>query len=597
MASMSKQQRTVGPSALACTACRLKHLKCDRTSPPCTRCARHGLACKYTPSRRGLRRTPDHANQQFPVNLPQQQDSRPLPFVLPPTPSSVTTGFIGPDHTLTGLDVHIPSVRTGLAAASSQPTRRPPGEVLGTDSMSSGPFALSQQDEDHLVNLYYYHFHPVHPVLLPHSRFNKHAYPSHLRLVVQLIGSRYTSAFASDTLKEATATSMTGIAKLETDPVHLIQSLLLYAIYLHASTDRSLALSVCAKASDLALEIGLHRADYVVEHGAQGVLLDESLRRTWWELFVLDGYFAALHRQMAFRCNAVEVTAQLPCEERWYCEGLIPPEARTLEQFDRRYFADGDEAFSSACYRIDSIRILGRVLAVAAGPRNGADDARLIDNAIVAWKLHLPLAKAGALDCFGNVDPIMLQAHAYISMAGILLHFPRSELLLTGRTAADIACAARLTQAFPTSAQHAAKAILASKDLADLANLAMGKHSPLFACSLVFGCIVQLSTCSADSHDGMIQGRDRVALMTGALKSIHRHWDIAGEVLRPLNKLANAVFSPQHPTVSIGISLPEDAWADVDAMLGTASWLDFFPTADIGGRDRRMEGMDEGIYR
>ena len=43
------------PSALACLACRRKHLKCDGATPICGRCRKTQTECYYTPSRRGYR--------------------------------------------------------------------------------------------------------------------------------------------------------------------------------------------------------------------------------------------------------------------------------------------------------------------------------------------------------------------------------------------------------------------------------------------------------------------------------------------------------------------------------------------------------------
>lgn len=41
-----------GLEALACVSCRSRKLKCDRTKPACTRCARLKSECVYPESRR-----------------------------------------------------------------------------------------------------------------------------------------------------------------------------------------------------------------------------------------------------------------------------------------------------------------------------------------------------------------------------------------------------------------------------------------------------------------------------------------------------------------------------------------------------------------
>ena len=440
----------------------------------------------------------------------------------------------------------------------------------GSYSATTPVQALSRHDEEHLVNLYYSHFHRTHPVLLPRNRYGGPAFPIQLRLVIQLIGSRYASGFERSVLQSDTDTALAGTPERS---VCGVQSLLLYAICLHADAEHAEAVSVLARASALAIELGLNRVDYATTHGKQDPLVEESLRRSWWELYVVDGFFAALHRQTTFTCNTVELAAELPCEDNAYRQGMQPAQPVTLEQFDMRFFAAADQLFASACYRIEAIRIMARVLAVSEG-ENGPDDIQAVDNAIAAWKLHLPRAKASVVDQRGEVDQVLLQAHTFIYTARIILHFPRSELPLKVPTATDISCAARMCQASPTSAQHSIKAISASKDMSDLAGLPVGQHSPLFICSLVFGCIVQLSACSAHTHDCTMQHRDRVALMIGMLKCLGHHWAIATEVVRHLNKIASGVFMPQKTSADTPLL---DNGLDMDAILNSGMWLDLFP--------------------
>ena len=498
------------------------------------------------------------------------------PFVL-----SASTLVLSPS-TATPI---LPIAETVVRSDTMQVNRGGVQPQTNSGSMLGSPrstYNLTKQDEEHLANLYYRHFHPTHPVLLPRSRYTTHPYPAHLRLVVQLIGSQYTSAFSRDVLRDRTDDELADLPK---DSPYAVQSLLLYAICLYAGSERAKAVRILARASDLAIELALNRADYASTYGVQDALVEESWRRTWWELYVVDGSFAAMQRQTTFRCNAVELTAYLPCEENVYREGMLPPQPATLEQLDSRFFADEEQPFASACYRIEAVRIMGQVLAASNGGENCPDDIQAVDNAIAAWRLHLPFAKTGIIDRFGEVDQMILQAHAFIYTATIILHFPRSELPLTLPTAADIACAARMTQASPTSAQHATKAISASKDLSDLAGLPVDKYSPLFTCGLVFACIVQLSACSAHPHDCITQHRDRVALMTGVLKSIGRSWAIARDVILHLNKIANGVFKP-HDTAGVVMCQPFiDSGLDVDSMFNNMSWLDFFPAGDMSSMD------------
>ncbi|RMY04679.1 hypothetical protein D0868_06821 [Hortaea werneckii] len=238
---------------------------------------------------------------------------------------------------------------------------------------------------------------------------------------------------------------------------------------------------------------------------------------------------------------------------------MSSPQSITTAQLDARFFLDAAPGFSSACYRVEAIRILARVIALSSTTNEGPDDLQSIDNAIRAWKLYLVDSKAAITDCFGRIDCVMLQAFAFIYSATIILHFPRSELLLRVPSATNIECASRMTPEFPTSAQHATKAIAASKDISDLAAMQGSDSSPLL-------------------H------RDRVALMTGELKSLGRSWPIAAHALQKLNAIAAGVFKPASTEHSNDRSLPEgntsplhNASIDVDAMLKELSGFDLFP--------------------
>lgn len=358
----------------------------------------------------------------------------------------------------------------------------------------------------------------------------------------------------------------------------IVQTLLLYCIGLHARYEPLEAMSAIAKAIEMALEIGMNTADFAVIHGNNDPTYEESLRRTWWELYISDGYLAALHRHTSFRCNAVSMSTLLPRDDLDYNAAAPSQSPKSLAQFDARLFSDGEEPhFSSFCYRIDAIRILSRVIAVSSTNDASADSIQAIDNAIAGWKFHLPDHKAGFIDKDGNFDHQMVQASMFIHAASIFLHFPRSELPITMPPAAEIACAQRhMEQVSPTSTQHAVKALSASKDLINLASLPVEKHSPYFICGLVFACIVQLSACTAYPKDVTQENRDRIALIIGVLKSQSRHWAIARYVSQQLKRAANEIFNPSERAAPALSSSSHDSGIDLGSFPADMSWLDLF---------------------
>lgn len=448
------------------------------------------------------------------------------------------------------------------------------------------PTTQAAQDEEYLTNLFYSHFHPAHPFLLPHGRYKAQHYPTHLRHVVQLAGSHNSPSRSSSDLAAVVENLLAEVTEQSSATV---QSLLLFAIVLHARLEMAKATTVLSRAADMAISIGMNKMEFASTHGMQDPLVEESLRRTWWELYVVDGYFAALHRQKSFKCNTVELTAELPSDEALYTDGALLPPSVKLANFDERFFSNDDMDFSSFCYRIAAIRILSRTIATMGCDDTAPDNIQAVDNALGAWKFHLPRDKAEVLNRFGEVDHMILQAHAFISYIHILVHFPRSELLLQLPSATDIACFKRMDHASPISAQHAIKAIAASKDLSDIAALPIRTHSPLFICCLVFACIIQISACSAHGHDCLVQHRERVALMTGVLKQMGRVWPLAQDVLRHINRRASKVFRVKDG-VQMGLSqTTPDSGIDVGSVVDSFSWLDqifagdFYATEDFPG--------------
>ncbi|CZT21372.1 related to C6 transcription factor [Ramularia collo-cygni] len=565
MSSMTRENssKLVRPSPLACTECRKKHLKCDARTPVCSRCTTRGLDCNYTPSRRGIggrtKRqhtsvTPDTSNRSPPT--PNRSSNVSKGSNEFSQLESYPTQVVSPARTWTDLS----------DASQHSSAITPPASSTSRSSLRS--------EDEHLTNCYFVSFHPCHPILVPRTRYTNQRYPEHLQAVVRFIGSHYAQTGSEESARSAAAAFL---AEQHEQAAETVQALLLYAIALHSRYEPMEAMSAIAKATDLAIELGMHRAEYATTYGKADPVLEESFRRTWWELYVTDGYLAALHRHTNFRCNMVNATTLLPCEDSAYAQATVPSPSTSLTQFDARLFADEDYCFSSFCYRIEAIRILSRVIAVSGANEAHADGIQAIDNAIASFKHHIPNDKAAIIDRSGECDQMMFQAFVFIQLASIFLHFPRSELPITMPSSAEITCARQhMEQVSPVSNQHAAKSMAASKDLANLASLPIEKHSPFFICGLVFSCVVQLSACSAYPQSSTQQNRDRVALILGVLKSFGRTWTIAQYVSQQLKRAASEVFTPRPENSTTASGSSYDSGIDMTGFPTDMSWFDFF---------------------
>jgi hypothetical protein len=258
--------------------------------------------------------------------------------------------------------------------------------------------------------------------------------------VVKFIGGHYATNIPVEDMKVHIAVQL---RDSDEKTPEMVQALLLFGIALHSRYEPMESMPTIVKAANLAIELGMHHSEFTSLHGGGDFIYAESLRRTWWELFITDGYLAALHRNNTFRTNDVTATACLPCDDKFYADRayLPPPPPATLTQLNDRVWANDDIQFSSYSYRIEAIRILARVIAVAGVNDTPPDVIQAIDNAIAGWKHFLPHDKASIIDHNGDGDQLMFQAFTFINLASIFLHFPRSELPVTMPRAADITCA------------------------------------------------------------------------------------------------------------------------------------------------------------
>ncbi|KAL4891528.1 hypothetical protein BDV59DRAFT_65414 [Aspergillus ambiguus] len=533
--------KVAGPSLLACLLCRHKHLKCDGKTPVCGRCAATGSECQYTPSRRGYkgpskkRRANPSSPEQTPADLAASFDA-----------PSVGLINVTPDWSLQNTVPYMPvatfpssstTASPGLTdhSGSSQPIRFP-NDPLTPDSSVSVP------GDGYLVDIFYTYFHPSHPILSPFRMLYRSHLPPFLEQVIKFIGAHFTPAASPETYRPTVVSTV----KEQEASIEKVQALLLLAIVLHSRNERPEAGECLAAAVDLAFELGMQSASFAPTMSEGDPVRAECLRRTWWELFIIEGMLTALGVQRAFRTNLVPLEVGLPCEERIYQDGLTPPPPPTIAQFDNRVFADEERDFSSFTYRIEAVRILGRVVGIQDMVEGQQDHVEAIDARITSWFHHLPESKAELLRPDGSVDEIMFQATMIVNGAAIYLHFPRSDLLSSPAMAAEVICGHHGPCSIPAFSHHAhaMKALKAASEISSLASIRMPvvKHTPFFICALVLSSIVQLAACSVKAGQMPDPSRDRLTLTIGVFKSLARTWAISQTIMRQIKAVSRDVM-------------------------------------------------------
>ncbi|KAK6074722.1 C6 transcription factor [Seiridium cupressi] len=395
----------------------------------------------------------------------------------------------------------------------------------GADSLHHDADPGGAHQDDRLVRLFYENFHVAHPILVPAAMYHNRQYPQFLQTVVKFIGSHYLSSGPSRTLRGSVDSALT-VSQDRTPS--MVQARLLYAIALFANDERSEALETYSKSVELATEIGMHRSDFASSLNLQQPIEAESLRRTWWELYIVDVFMNISSTPVSFRCNVPTPEVALPCEESVYARGAGIPESAQFLDFKGRIFAVEETVFSSFSYRVEAMMILCRALLLNQIRDPHRDHLQAVENALVSWVNHLPAKKLDIVDAYGNVDEMMFQAHVIIAYAAMLIHLPRSELrrLLVPQ---DVGCWPCTIEALPATFSrtvHSIKSTEASRRVSDFISICpnIQKHSPLIIPALGLCGMTQLATSVSHTEDCLDHHYNRVTLVLGCLRVMRRTW-------------------------------------------------------------------------
>ncbi|TLS23266.1 uncharacterized protein PpBr36_05700 [Pyricularia pennisetigena] len=531
-------------SSLACTACRDRHVRCDGIRPHCSRCSYEARHCEYTPSRRGgLTR----------AELAARRASK--------EQGGSTTGVRS--HDGAGRQPRRRSGATAVFAATASPS--PPLSASGT---------VPAGTPDPLVDLYYRHFHRRHPFLLPQrymadslgSRARRDEYEP-LLASMRFIGSLYAKSDQAAELGESVRLAIHARGDLHPDPA-LAQCRLLYSIASYWCGDRDAARREIDAALGIAIGLGMHRREFAVEHSGPGdPVLAESMRRTWWSIYVVDAWYAGIGKRAAFATRGVHITADLPCEEREYKSGTIPT-PKTLDEFDSREFSPDNHVYSSFAYLIGATRGIASALAsVPADAEHTFPTPEIIysvDAIVEGWDMLLPDCKRDVLTASGELDELMFQAFMSVHAWTIGLHRPYSSLHFNALEAHSSCPQPMTTMTDSAAATQTPNNIHTTRCLrsiqAQVRLLALPArpfcHTPFAICMMTAGTITLLSACkhlpptpqdaspaaAAAAYDGLSLSRHQVRLGMGCLMAMAHVWPQGRRHLAEVQAIAREVL-------------------------------------------------------
>ena len=173
------------------------------------------------------------------------------------------------------------------------------------------------------LDTYFRFFHHTHPILLPRREleegFSSGRVPYHLEYAIKFNSSFFISCATTPSCGETLNELLN--EHTPTD-AYTVQAMLLLAIGMHARNALKESIHFLRTASNLALKLGMHRKSFAADNGDGIPVQEESWRRTWWELYILDGMLAGVCPVHDFDLYAIESDTPLPCEESEYHSGV-----------------------------------------------------------------------------------------------------------------------------------------------------------------------------------------------------------------------------------------------------------------------------------
>ena len=300
--------------SLACIICRTKHIRCDARQPTCSRCLEDGRVCEYAKSRRGgLDRAALAARRTR--------------IVAKSSPTVTSEHAVSPCQTATAITKNNDGMPSQAHPESLSGTARS-YDGQGTWSQSLSPPQFTNVASDPFIDVYYESFHRFHPCVLPRKDLERvyngpenQAVMRPLILAIRFLGSLYAQSEYSSQLKEEVRKELDQVPQPPPDPF-MVQFYLLVSVALFWCGEEAKGRQTMDSAIQTALDLDMCHQRFATENGKGDPVLEESWRRTWWQIYIVDGFFAATTGELTFKTCHVDASADLPCEEEDYEAGV-----------------------------------------------------------------------------------------------------------------------------------------------------------------------------------------------------------------------------------------------------------------------------------
>ncbi|KAF2681254.1 hypothetical protein K458DRAFT_392044 [Lentithecium fluviatile CBS 122367] len=542
--SLSPAKRPIQRVALACIQCRSRKVRCDATLPTCRRCIADGKACEYQKSRRGGR--------------PRRLAAAPLQVNLDHSPSgdSLQSANIGGASTDSSSSGHGSTGSSAQSVCDSLDIK-----CLYRIVLSGGP-RLTRIHADQLLTQYYIYFHISHPCVLPRwslqSRMvGEPAISDYLIPVLLYIGSIFTHSIDSAPLAETALQAIHAGRAIGYPNAYHTQALVLYSIAVYWCDEPERGRELLDEAIEGAFVLGMHEKGFASQHGLGDPVLEESWRRTWWQIYITDTHISGSLHTYRGLSTKFPSTAELPCEEREYESGNIPTPT-TLLNYNAREFSEIE--FSSFAQLIGFTQGINRVL---AGRRlEDTEGAKTIcanaDTMMTAWCSLLPAQKRTLLHEDGTVDELLFKANILVNVYIVDLHRQLSSLKYSA-----IESVSKCAPPPPPESNdnikeeahmHTAKALFATERLNGLLTLPtrFSTHTPFIICMIANMTIAHLSACRYIFQEPRLSlEREKIRLNMGVLKMLGEFWPAGQREYQSMGTIAREMLALKEEEIQI----------------------------------------------